>query len=335
MAGKVYLVGAGPGNPDLISVRGLACLRRAEVVVYDRLVSTSLLAEVSPTCELIYAGKDGHGPKAMPQEAISRLLADQAAAGKVVVRLKGGDPFVFGRGGEEAEVLRAAGIPYEVVPGVTSGVGATAYAGIPVTHRGLATAVAFVTGHEAAELSAGVDWATLAQSSVTLVCYMGVGRLPELREQLIAHGRPAETPAAVVHWGSRPEQQVVTATLATLPERAQGMAQPALIVIGQVVSRREVISWAEARPLWGQRVLVAHAGDGADELAEQVREQGGEAWVFPRRPGGPYPHEVKLLRQEFDAGNIHQVWVLDAAAGDLLARWLGDDVASRKTSGCV
>lgn len=319
----VYLVGAGPGNPDLITVRGLACLRRAEVVVHDRLISRSLLAETRPDCERIYVGKEGGGSHAMSQEAISQLLVEWGLTGRAVVRLKGGDPFVFGRGGEEAEALRQAGVAYEIVPGVTSGVGVPGFAGIPVTHRGVATAVAFVTGHEAAELSAGIDWAGLAASSATLVCYMGLGRLRAVADELIRNGRDPGTPSAVIHWGTRSEQRVVTAPLQELPERAKGSGQPALMVVGGVVALRESIAWAERRPLFGRRVLIPFAGEQAEELADQVREQGGEPWLFPRRPGGPYPHEVALLQEELAAGAIHQVSLAAAQGLNLLAAALG------------
>lgn len=319
----VYLLGAGPGNPDLITVRGMACLRRAEVVVYDRLISRSLLAETRPDCERIYVGKEGGGSHAMSQEAISQLLVEKGRSGRGVVRLKGGDPFVFGRGGEEADALRRAGVAYEIIPGVSAGVGAPAFAGIPVTHRGIATAVAFVTGHEAAELSSGIDWAGLAASSATLVCYMGLGRLRAVAEELIRHGRDPQTPSAVIHWGTRPEQQVVTAPLQDLPERAQAVGQPALIVVGEVVALREAIAWAEGRPLSGRRVLIAFPGEQAEALADQVREQGGEPWLFPRHPGGPYPHEVTLLQAELAEGAIHQVSLVGPQAWDRLAAALG------------
>lgn len=321
--GKVYLVGAGPGHTDLITVRGLSCLRRADVVVYDRLVSRSLLAETRPECLRIYVGKEGRGRSAMEQKQISQLLVDAGLEGRLVCRLKGGDPFVFGRGGEEAEALRRAGVSFEVVPGVTAGVGAPGYAGIPVTHRGVASAVAFVTGHSAGELSVGVDWAGLAAAATTLVFYMGVGRAAEVRDQLIRHGRSPQTPAAVIHWGTRPEQEVVTATLADLPDRVQGLQQPALIVIGEVVALREIVSWSEQQPLFGQRVLIPFAGEQATELAESVREQGGEPWIYPRRTGGPYPHEVELLRKEIEEGGIHLALLTNAEVAGRLHQVFG------------
>lgn len=302
--GKVFLVGAGPGSPDLISVRGLSCLRRAQVVVYDRLTSRSLLAETAPDCERIYVGKQGHGCHAMSQEAISQLLVDRARAGLTVCRLKGGDPFVFGRGGEEAERLSRAGVPFEVVPGVTAGTAAAAYAGIPVTHRGLATAVTFATGHEGAASSA-IDWNALAAGSDTLVFYMGLGRLAQVRDELVRRGRPAETPAAVVHWGACPEQRVATGRLGDLPQWAGSIPQPAVIVIGEVAALRERLAWAERLPLFGCRVLLPASGEVEDDLADAVRDAGGEPWLFPRRPGGPHPHEIELLRSELTEGRIH------------------------------
>ncbi len=329
--GTVYLVGAGPGNPDLITVRGLECLRRAQVVVYDRLVSRSLLAETAPESELIYVGKEGGGFHTLPQAAISQLLVDKARAGLTVCRLKGGDPFVFGRGGEEAIALRRAGIPFEVVPGVTAGVGVPTFAGIPLTHRGMASTVVFVTGHEAAELRSGTDWAGLAASSATLVCYMGLGRLAEVRDELLRYGRPADTPAAVIHWGTRAEQRVVIGTLDDLPERARELAQPAIVVIGQVVDLREVMDWAEQRPLFGRRVLLPapleEPAEAAAELAMAVRDRGGEPWVFPRRPEAPAWREVELLRQELSTGGIHLAVVTSPSAAHFLFHTLGESAS--------
>lgn len=333
--GKVYLVGAGPGHTDLITIRGLSCLQRADVVVYDRLVSRSLLAETRPECLRIYVGKEGRGRSAMEQEQISQLLVEAGLEGRLVCRLKGGDPFVFGRGGEEAEALRRAGVPFEVVPGVTAGVGASGYAGIPVTHRGVASAVAFVTGYSAGELNAGVDWAGLAAASTTLVFYMGVGRAAEVRDQLIRHGRSPDTPAAVIHWGTRPEQTVVTATLADLPELVQGQLQPALIVIGQVVALRELVTWSERQPLFGQRVLIPFAGEQAAQLAESVREQGGEPWIFPRRAGGPFAYEVEILLQEIEVGGIHLALLTHSEAAGRLAQVFGAQALAKTRFVCL
>ena len=242
--GTVALVGAGPGEPGLMTVRGLALLRRAQVVVYDRLVHPSLLDE-APRARRIFAGKES-GHHTLPQERINALLIMHAKRGRRVVRLKGGDPFVFGRGGEEALALRAAGIAFEVVPGITAGVAAPAYAGIPVTQRDLASAVAFVTGHEeAGKRESSVDWARLARSVDTLVILMGLKSLPRIARELIAHGRPATTPAALVRWGTTEVQETVVGTLADIAARAARarLEPPVVAVVGHVVALRERLQW--------------------------------------------------------------------------------------------
>jgi uroporphyrin-III C-methyltransferase len=231
----VVLVGAGPGDPELITVKGLRWLQRAEVVVYDRLVAPALLDEALPAALRIYAGKSS-GRHCTPQSAITPLLIHHARAGRIVVRLKGGDPFVFGRGGEEVVACRAASVPVEVVPGVSSAVAVPAAAGIPVTHRGLASSFAVVTGHEdPSKPGTDVDWTALAGSVETLVVLMGVGSLPAIAARLVAAGRPASTPAAVISRGTTAAQQVVTGTLADIAERARHLPPPATIVIGEVV----------------------------------------------------------------------------------------------------
>src|SRR5919109_5394169 len=250
--GSVALVGAGPGDPGLMTVRGLALLRRADVVVYDRLVDRRLLRE-APRARRIFAGK-ASGDHALPQEEINALLVLHARRGRRVVRLKGGDPFVFGRGGEEAEALAAAGVPFEVVPGVTAGVAAPAYAGIPVTHREAASAVAFVTGHEDAEKDqSALDWHALAAFPGTLVFYMGARNLDRLAARLIEHGRSAAEPAVVIERGSLPDQRSVSGTLAEIAGRAaaEGIGPPALTVVGQVTALRERLAWLEQGPLRG------------------------------------------------------------------------------------
>ena len=231
----MVLVGAGPGDPELITVKGLGWLRRAEVVVYDRLVAPTLLEEAPAAAIRIYAGKT-RGRHCIPQSAISPLLIHHAGAGRLVVRLKGGDPFVFGRGGEEVIACRAAGIPVEVVPGISSAIAAPAAAGIPVTHRGLASSFAVVTGHEdPTKPETGVDWETLAGGLETLVVLMGVGSLPTIAARLMAAGRPPSTPAAVVSGATTAAQVVITGTLADIAERARHLSPPATIVIGEVV----------------------------------------------------------------------------------------------------
>jgi uroporphyrin-III C-methyltransferase len=243
--GKVYLVGAGPGDPGLITVRGLELARTARVIVYDQLVNRQLLTEASAVAEKIFVGKQP-GRHCIAQDAINQTLIGYARAGWNVVRLKGGDPFVFGRGGEEAEALAAARIPFEIVPGVSSAVAVPAYAGIPVTHRRFASSFAVVTGHEARKFQTSIDWARLATAVDTLVILMGLKNLPIIAKKLIAHGRLPETPAAVVRSGTTAEQQTITGTLADIAARAAGLDGPAVIVIGDVVSLAGNLQWYTA-----------------------------------------------------------------------------------------
>ncbi len=270
----VYLVGAGPGDPGLITTRGLALVRSADVLVYDRLAAPELVAEAPEGCELIYAGK-GPSNHAMSQDEINACLVEHGATGRRVVRLKGGDPFVFGRGSEEAEALRAAGVEYEVVPGITSAIAVPAYAGIPVTHRGLATHFTVVTGHEDPTKGRDeTDWESLARAGGTLVILMGVGGLPDIVERLIAGGRPADTPAAVINRGTTAAQTVVRGTLATIVADAAGMRPPAITVVGAVAAMRDVIAWAERRPLHGLTVGVTRARAQASDLVRRLRDLG-------------------------------------------------------------
>jgi uroporphyrin-III C-methyltransferase len=249
-AGLVYIVGAGPGDPGLITVKGLACLRRAEVVLYDRLVAAELLAEAPATAELIDVGK-APARQRRSQAEINALLVAKARAGLTVVRLKGGDPFVFGRGGEECQALAEAGLAYEVVPGISSAIAVPAYAGIPVTHRDYASSFTVVTGHSADPAAGGVDWSGLPATG-TLICLMGVGHLPEIAQRLLALGRSAATPAAVIAWGTTSRQTLVTGTLADIAERAAGVASPATIVVGEVVRLSEDLGWFAAGGEWTQ-----------------------------------------------------------------------------------
>src|SRR4051794_1031349 len=243
----VYLVGAGPGDPGLITVRGAELLGRADVVVFDRLAHPSLLDLAPAAAERIDVGK-APGRVAMDQDGINATLVEHGLAGRLVVRLKGGDPFVFGRGGEEAEALIDAGVPFEVVPGITSAIAAPAYAGIPVTHRGLSTHVTIVTGHEdPAKGTTDTDWGALARAGGTLVILMGAGRLREITERLIAAGRDGSTPVAAVRWGTRPEQHTVRATLATVADAA--VEPPSAIVVGAVAGLN--LGWFENQPLFG------------------------------------------------------------------------------------
>jgi uroporphyrin-III C-methyltransferase len=241
-AGKVYLVGAGPGDPGLLTVRGLELLRQAQVIVYDQLVNPAILEECSPDAERIYAGKQA-ARHCIPQEAINRVLVDYARRGYAVVRLKGGDPFVFGRGGEEAEALADAGICFEIVPGVSSAVAVPAYSGIPLTHRRFASSFAVVTGHEARKLHDSVDWSKLATAVDTLVILMGLGNLPFIVSKLIANGRAPQTPVAVIRCGTTAAQETLTGTLGDIVEKSGSVEAPALIVVGDVVSLADKLAW--------------------------------------------------------------------------------------------
>jgi uroporphyrinogen III methyltransferase/synthase len=307
--GIVYLVGAGPGDPGLMTRRSLELIATADAILYDRLIPANALDGARADCELRYVGK-APGDVALGQEEINALLVGLGLAGKRVVRLKGGDPFVFGRGGEEAEALRAAGVPFEVVPGITAGVAASAYAGIPVTHRDAASAVAFVTGHQAPEkdqqrAAAGgdaerphseVDWQGLAAFPGTLVFYMGVKNLPLIADSLIAAGRDPAEPAAVVRRGTLPDQQTVTAKLADIAERVAeaGLKAPAITVVGPAVGLRDTLAWLERRPLHGKRVAVTRARAQASGLAARLRELGAEVVETPAIRVEPRPVEGEI-----------------------------------------
>jgi len=281
--GHVYLIGAGPGDPGLITVRGRECISLADVVVYDYLANEQLLEFASSHAELIYAGKIG-GAHNHEQWQINSLLVEKALEGKAVARLKGGDPFIFGRGGEECEALVEAGISYEIVPGVTAGIGAAAYAGIPLTHRSVTTSVAFVTGHEHQEKDdTEIDWERLSLGSGTIVFYMGIKNLPQITRSLMEHGRSPETPVALVRWGTRPEQQVLEGTLSDITEKARKEAfkAPAITIVGEVVKLREKLRWFDTRPLFGKGVLVTRAADNAGEFSRLLAERGASVFECP------------------------------------------------------
>jgi uroporphyrinogen III methyltransferase/synthase len=288
VSGRVHLVGAGPGDPGLLTARALELIAAADVILYDRLIPSAALDGARADAELLFVGKEGGGPS-VPQEQTEALLIERAQAGKTVVRLKGGDPFVFGRGGEEALALRDAGIEFEVVPGVTAGIAASAYAGIPVTHRGLSTAVALVTGHTQAGSGdpegeqAAIDWPALAAFPGTLVLYMGVRQLPHIAASLIAAGRPGSQPAAVVEAGTLPTQRTVTGTLETIAEiaREQNVRPPSITVIGPVAALAEEISWLAPRPLRGLSVAVTRARAQASGLARQLQALGANVVQAP------------------------------------------------------
>lgn len=281
--GTVYLVGAGPGDPGLLTVRAAELIARADVVVYDALVNPAILELRPAGAALVYVGKRG-GQHHRTQDEINALLVEMARLHDRVVRLKGGDPFVFGRGGEEALVLREAGVDFEVVPGVTAGVAAPAFAGIPVTQRGMTASVAFVTGHEEpGKAETDLDWEHLAKGVGTLVFYMGVGRMEENFRRLVQAGRSPDTPAAAVEWGTYRRQRVVAGTMATLPAlvREAGLGAPAITVVGEVVSLRDRLDWFGRGPLRGKRVVVTRARAQASDLAEALEALGAEVIQFP------------------------------------------------------
>ncbi|MSQ14599.1 MAG: uroporphyrinogen-III C-methyltransferase [Dehalococcoidia bacterium] len=280
--GTVYLVGAGPGDPGLITLKGLKCLQQSDVVIYDRLINPQLLKHAKPGAEIIYAGKSV-GYHTMTQEEINFLLISKAREGKKVCRLKGGDPFVFGRGGEEAEALVKEGLHYEVVPGITSAIAAPAYAGIPVTQRGLTSSFAVITGHEDPTKEEGqLDWAALAKMG-TLVCLMGAENLPNIVNKLIEHGRSPSTPAALVQWGTWPKQRVVDGTLSDIVQRAREakLGPPAVTIIGEVAALRDKLHWFDNKPLFGKRVLVTRSREQASRLSELLAELGAEPLETP------------------------------------------------------
>ncbi len=281
--GVVYLVGAGPGDPGLMTARSLELIASADAILHDRLIPPGALDAARDDAEVLYVGKEP-GDASVPQDQISERMIELARAGRSVVRLKGGDPFVFGRGGEEAEALAAAGVPFEVVPGVTAGVAAPAYAGIPVTHRDDASAVAFVTGHEdPGKPESALDWEALARFPGTLVLYMGVKRVPEIVSALTDGGRDPEEPAAAVERGTLPGQRSVTATLAELPAAVEGsgLRPPSVLVLGPAAAHAETIAWLERRPLHGRTVVVTRARAQASGLAAALRALGAEAIELP------------------------------------------------------
>jgi uroporphyrinogen III methyltransferase/synthase len=283
MSGIVYLVGSGPGDPKLLTLRAKECLERADVVFYDALAHPDTLRWAKPDAKRIYVGKRS-GDHAVPQEATNSLLIAAAKSGKTVVRLKGGDPFVFGRGGEEAEELVAAGIPFEVVPGITSPIAASAYAGIPLTHRDWASSVAFVTGHEdPTKPEQSVRWRKLATGVDTLAILMGMSRLAAIAGELLAGGRAADTPVAVVQWGTHPRQRTLVTTLADVVDDVAraGIGSPAIIVVGHVARLRETLRWFDKKPLFGKRIVVTRAREQASALVEMLTDLGADVLECP------------------------------------------------------
>lgn len=286
---KVYLVGAGPGDPDLITVKAQRLLTQATCILYDNLANHGLLDLAPASAERIYVGKK-KSAHAMSQDEICALLIDCAHRHETVVRLKGGDPYIFGRGGEEAEALYDAGIPFEVVPGVTSPLGIAAYAGIPLTHRSHTSVVTFVTGHEP-EL---IDWSKVGQAE-TLVILMGLTAFPEISRRLIENGRSPDTPAAVVRWGTRPDQETIVGTLAGLPAviEARGMKPPATFIVGEVVAMRDKLNWYERLPLFGKKIIVTRARDQAAEFVMRLHSLGAETIELPAIQIEPLPWHLE------------------------------------------
>ncbi len=279
----VYLVGAGPGDPKLLTLRGKECLEFADVVLYDHLANPELLRHAPVDAERIYVGRKGRGSY-RDQKEINALLVSKAQEGKSVVRLKGGDPFVFGRGGEEAETMAEAGIPFTVIPGVTAAIAVPAYAGIPVTHRTLASTVAFVTGHEdPTKSTSALEWPRLASAEGTLVFLMGTKNLPQIVDRLIQEGKPSTTPVAAIRWGTYARQQTIVGTLADIVGKVTraDLSPPTVIVVGEVVRLRDRLNWCETRPLFGKGVLVTRPREQAPALSNLLAEQGAEPIECP------------------------------------------------------
>ena len=281
--GKVYLVGAGPGDPGLLTLKAKECLSRADVIIYDNLANRIFLKYADSDAELIYVGKKG-GNHTMLQKDINSLIVDKARTGHFVVRLKGGDPFIFGRGGEEALELIEAGIDFEVVPGITSAIAVPAYAGIPLTHRNYTSTVAFVTGHEDPQKEkSDIAWDKLATGAGTLVFLMGVANLPRIVERLMEHGRAPDTPVAVIRSGTVPEQKTIKGTLKDIARlsRESGITPPAIIVVGDVIHLREKLNWFERRPLFEKRIVVTRAREQASGFLSDLAGLGAECIEFP------------------------------------------------------
>ena len=315
----VYLVGAGPGDPGLITVKGRKVLQKAQVVVYDQLASPELLKEAPADAEIIYVGKKA-GAHALPQEGINQLLVDKALSGLTVVRLKGGDPFVFGRGGEEALALAEAGLSFEIIPGVTAAVAVPAYAGIPVTHRGLASLVTFITGHEdPTKEASAIPWDVLAKTQGTLVFLMGVKNLADNCRRLLEGGRPSETPAAVIEKGTTLEQRTVTGVLENIAAKTReaGIKPPAILVVGEAAGLRESLKWWETRPLWGKTAVITRTREQASALSALLAAAGARCLEVPTLEIGP-PDDFTPLNQALESLAQYK-WVIFTSANGVAA----------------
>jgi len=308
--GKVFLIGAGPGDPGLLTIKAKECIEAADIVVYDYLASPLLLKYAKREAEVIYVGKKG-GDHTLSQDKINLLLIEKAKQGFDVARLKGGDPFVFGRGGEEAQMLLSHGVPYEVIPGVTSAIAAPAYAGIPVTHRDHASFVSFITGHEdPTKEDTSMQWDIYAKSNATLVFLMGVKNLENIVKNLVENGKPSDTPVALVRWGTTPQQQTVTGTLETIVERVREtkLKSPSIIIIGHVVSLRDELAWFDNRPLFGKRIVITRARTQASNLVSQLSKLGAACIEIPTIEISP-PEDITPLKESIE--NLkHYDWIV-------------------------
>ncbi len=280
--GKVYIIGAGPGDPDLITVRGVECLKRSDIIVYDYLVSRDILKYTRKDARLIYVGKKG-GDHTVLQENLNQILVKEASKGNIVARLKGGDPFIFGRGGEEAEVLSKAEIPFEIIPGVTSAIAVPAYAGIPLTHRRFTSSVTFVTGHEdPTKGRSNIDWENISAVG-TIVFLMGIKNLAHIVTSLIENGRDPGTPVALIRWGTTPDQETLTGTLSNIVELVEekNFLPPGIFVVGDVVRFRDDLSWFEKKPLFGKGIMITRPEEQSEEFSSLLREEGARVIPFP------------------------------------------------------
>ncbi len=314
--GKVYLIGAGPGDPGLLTIKAKECIENADVVVYDYLAAPFLLNYAGPDAQIIYVGKKG-GDHTLTQDKINQLLVDKAKEGFDVARLKGGDPFVFGRGGEEAQMLLSQGVSYEVVPGVTSAISAPAYAGIPVTHRDHTSFVSFITGHEdPTKKDSSMQWDIFAKSNATLVFLMGVKNLANIVKNLMDHGKAPDTPIALVRWGTTTRQQTVTGTLETIVENVKkaGLKSPAIIVIGHVVSLRDELAWFDQRPLFGKRIVITRARAQASGLVSDLSKLGAHCIEIPTIEIAP-PEDIQPLKQAIESINDYEWLVFTSVNG--------------------
>lgn len=321
--GRVYIIGAGPGDTGLLTIKGLKCLKKAEVVVYDYHLNAQVLNYVSHEAEFIYAGKRS-GNHAMTQDEINRALIEKAREGKIVCRLKGGDPFVFGRGGEEAEALAAEKIAFEIIPGVSSAIAAAAYAGIPLTHRDYSSSFAVIPGSEISTRAGRINWEKLATGVDTLVFLMAVENIERVSEELLKNGKPAKTPVAVIRWGTRSDQITITGTLGKITGliSEQGIKPPAVVIVGEVVKLRDKLKWYEDMPMFGQRILVAHNHSFAFERLEEL---GAEVIEFPtRRPSAGRKKVLHFLKE----GRITLAIFASAAGVNNFFEIMGEEAAN-------